>query len=240
MADSDFWVSLKGFFRSDAVQQSALLVLWGVVATVAATYLNVGGAITNGLGTAFGVVLMVTLIALPISYMMNSLMYHSRAMRAGTGIAAWMFGGLVWVYVVFRSAGALLGAQEKMPYFGLFPLFDPAAAAAEEEGGWLKAFTFLWREFKRYFQMDIGRDVARMETLLAPYVASSPAEAVPEAVYDGARRIATESATAMDAFKSLVGTARTAKEQELAEVRAEERKVLGEFLMKSVLGSGSA
>lgn len=237
MADSDFWETLKGFFRSEVVQQSALLMLWGVVAIVASTYLNVGGAITNGLGTGFGVVLMITLIVLPISYMMNSLVYHSRAMRAGGGVAAWIFGGLVWVYVVFRSVGALLGAQEKMPYFGMFPLFDPAAVAAEEEGGWFKAFTFLWRELKRYFQLDIGRDVNRLETLLEPYVAASPADAVPEVVYEGARRIAMESATAMDAFKSLVGTARTAKEQELAEARAAERSALGQELQRIIIGS---
>lgn len=239
MADDGIWETLVGFFRSDVVQQTAILMGWAIVAVLASVYLNAGGAITNGLSVAFGTVLLITLIVLPISYMMNSLVYHSRAMRAGTGVLAWIFGGVVWIYVLFRSVGAMLGAQEKIPYFGMFPLFETEPVSTDE-GGWFKAFTFLWREFTRYFQIDIGRDVGRMETLLAPYVAASPANAVPEAIYDGARRIATESATAMDEFKSLVGTARLAKEKELAEARAGERRTLGVSLKQLVLGGSSA
>lgn len=219
--------------RDPAFQQIAILTGWIVLGTVIATYVNPGGSMTNALGAAITAVLMVTLIGLPISYMMNKLTYHSRAMRAGGGVIGWLFGPLVTLYIVVQAIMSALTDQAKVPYFGMFPLFE-ASAPSPDSGAWTKAFYFLWDEITRMFVVDIGPDVNLARPLLAAYWEPDSKKAVPESIYAQARELAKRTAADMDQVESLVGAPRQKKEKELAESRASARAALGQELQRFI------
>lgn len=222
--------------RDSAFQQIAILTGWIVLGTVIATYVNPGGAMTNTLGAAITAVLLVTLIGLPISYMMNKLTYHSRAMRAGGGIMGWLFGPLVTLYIVVQAIMSALTGQAKVPYFGMFPLFE-ASAPSPDSGTWTKAFHFLWDEITRMFVVDIGPDVNLARPLLAAYWEPDGKKAVPESIYAQARNLAARVVTDMEQADALVGDARQKKEKELAESRASARAALGQELQRFINGA---
>jgi hypothetical protein len=220
--------SIKAFFSNPFVQQFGLLILWGLVAFGVANYFNEGGELTNAIGSAASVILLITLIALPVSYMMNYLMYHSRAMRFGVGGLALFMGPLVWLFVVVRSTGAVLGLWDKYPYFGMFPLFEQGAQVepAKEEGGWLSAFNMFWDQITFLFRYRSGENEKYMKPLLAPYIAPDTEHTVPDSLYAAAREIAKQSALDAEKVLGLPPERQAAETVRLATDRAAARAAL--------------
>jgi hypothetical protein len=221
-------------FRNTVFQQFALLTVFIIGGTVAGHFL--GAALTNSLGSAMGVVIMITLIALPISYVMNHLFYHNRAMRLGGGVVASMFGPLTWLYITVKTLGAYMYDSEKIPYFGMFPLFGPAKPEIGK-GSAFESLYGVWNELTQFFRYDIGRNVDFARSLLAAYWEPEVKKAVPESIYEQARGLAARAATDMAPFESLVGEPRQTKEAELATDRAAKRTVLGTELNRLLNGS---
>jgi hypothetical protein len=182
--------TIKGFFRDPFVQQLGLLTVLLILGFGLSQSIAGGGDIINAMGVATTVVLMITFIVLPISYIMNYLIYHSRAMRVGSGVVGWLMGGIVWIYIVFRSVGAILGNTQKVPYFGMFPLFEETAETPTE-GGWLESIkTVFLGPVTKLFEVHIGGDVDRMTALLEPYIAPAGAKPVKEGLFAAAAEIA--------------------------------------------------
>jgi hypothetical protein len=225
-----FGDTVKAFFRNPFVQQFGLLTVLVVLGFGLSQTMAGGGEIMNAMGTATTAVLAITLIVLPISYIMNYLIYHSRAMRAGSGIIGWLMGPLVWVYIVFRSVGAVLGTTEKIPYFGMFPLFETVAAPpSSEEGSWFMNMlqTVFISPVTKLFEIHIGGDVDRMAALLAPYIAPTGSKPVNE----GLNAIASEIATYAKIDSEATLTANPEKKDkavgDLASVREAMRSAVG-------------
>jgi hypothetical protein len=210
--------------RDPVVQQFALLTVFIAGGIVAGHFL--GSALTNSLGSAMGVVILITLITLPISYVMNHLFYHNRAMRLGGGVVGWTFGPMTWVYIMVKTVGAYMYDSGKIPYFGMFPLFEPAKPEIGK-GSAFESLYGVWNELTQFFRFDIGRDVELARSLLAAYWEPETKKAVPESIYEQARTLAERAATDMAPFESLVGEPRVAKETELATDRAAKRDALG-------------
>jgi hypothetical protein len=214
--------------RDPVVQQFGVLMVFIAGATVAAHYL--GSYLTNSIGTSIAVVLMVTLITLPISYVMNRLLYHNRLMRLGGGLVAWVFGPLLWLYITVTTIVAKLGSDTmdgRVAYFGMFPLFDSEPPAEMGSGGWFQAFNKIWLELTNAFRYSIARDLNLVRPLLAPYWQADPAKAVPESIYERAQALAAQATADMGVVENLVDEPRVAKMQELGGARAATRMALG-------------
>ncbi len=92
-----------------------------------ASYVNnpYGDSIINGLTTGLSTMLVLTLVLLPISYVMNTYIYHSGAMRLVLGIIAGV-GSILSVLVLFGARIGMGSAFPKAHYFGLMPLKQDA------------------------------------------------------------------------------------------------------------------
>ena len=83
---------------------------------------SVGVSIGNGLAVGFGALSTVNLIGLPISYVMNRYVYHSRGMRILLGIVAAMLSiPILLCMLVYQALTGGTGIQ-KVHYFGYIPI----------------------------------------------------------------------------------------------------------------------
>jgi hypothetical protein len=219
--------SVKGFFRDPFVQQFGILLILGILGFGLSASIPGGGLITNAIGVATSTVLLITFIVLPISYIMNYLIYHSRAMRFGSGIVGWMMGAIVWIYIIFRSIGAMLGSSTKIPYFGMFPLFEQTTVQPGS-GGWLESIkTVLLDPVTKLFEIHIGGDVDRMTALLSPYIAPTGSKPVNEGLFAAASEIASYAQADAEATLTANPEKKDKAVADLATVREAMRSAVG-------------
>jgi len=184
--------TIKAFFRDPFVQQFGLFSILLIIGYGLSQTMDGGSDILNAMGTAMTLIMLITFTVIPISYIMNYLIYHSRWMRFGSGFVGWAFGGLVWVYIFIRAIGSLFGSANKIPYFGAFPLLEVAAQAPPNEGSWFATmlYTIFIQPVTTLFEVHIGGDVDRMQALLDPYIAPADTKPVNEGMIEAAKEIA--------------------------------------------------
>lgn len=178
---------------------------------------NIGIRICIGILLGVGIMMAITAVLLPASYMMNKLIYHHPSMRFMAGIVA---GVLSIVAFLALIAMRLFGVAPQVYYFGLFPIVDIPGQGSYT--GWLAIvftiFSYIFHPFITFYSGS-GEDKAgykaAIENLL---VKGEPTEefagqkfakgAVCEAFFEKARTAGTYSdvRTWTDAMNDLTDT----------------------------------
>ena len=148
-----------------------------------------GGAFLStvgvGVATGLGIMVAITAVLLPISYVMNRYVYHHWAMRlllAGLTVVALP---IAWVALFFARG---------THYFGLLPMWRSGEAAGSEPEGWFAGFWRFINILKHPFlqNMSAPDDQAGWEAAIEGLLVTDPKKqpVVPEALWEEARRVA--------------------------------------------------
>jgi hypothetical protein len=116
---------------------------------VLATALGSGFAI--GLVTVF----IITVVTLPMSYVMNRFIYHNWIMRGIVGGLSLYVSPLIFLLMVVMR---IVGKWDKIRYFGLLPLFADVAVAGQESGWIMSILMKFWGALRAPFVMHMGLD----------------------------------------------------------------------------------
>jgi len=156
----------------------------------------------TGLATGLGIMVALTLVLLPISYVMNRYIYHHWTMRLLLAVLTVVALPIAWIGLFFVP---------RIHYFGLVPLLRSGDATAADPEGW---FAGLWRFLnilKHPFleMMSEPDDQTAWMTSMSSLLITDPQKqrAVPESLWEEARRIAVIESqgawqTARDALAS--------------------------------------
>ena len=100
-------------------------------------------AVSFGIGLVTGIstLLFVTILFVPVSYMMNRYIYHHWTMRLMIGLLCVVLFPFAFIYMFFASFAGL----DKAYYFGMFPLIEQENADGQNERG--DTFAFLFKIF---------------------------------------------------------------------------------------------
>ncbi len=148
-----------------------------------------GGAFLStvgaGLASGLGIMVAITAVLLPVSYVMNRYVYHHWAMRlllAGLTVVALP---IAWVALFFARS---------THYFGLLPLWRSGEAAGAEPEGWFAGFWRFINILKHPFleQMTAPDDQAGWDATVEGLLVTDlkKQRTVPEALWEEARRVA--------------------------------------------------
>jgi hypothetical protein len=116
---------------------------------VLATALGSGFAI--GLVTVF----IITVVTLPMSYVMNRFIYHNWIMRGIVGGLSLYVSPLIFLLMLVMR---IIGKWDKIRYFGLLPIFADVAESGQESGWIMSILMKYWGALRAPFVMHMGLD----------------------------------------------------------------------------------
>jgi len=104
-----------------------------------AIFVRIGKEIGIAFATGVGIILALTIITLPSSYLMNRIIYHHWIMRLIIGLAIIPASFIAFIALLFLRVS---GTWDKVHYFGLFPAIS--AMAPDKGDSWLSPFFFIF------------------------------------------------------------------------------------------------
>jgi hypothetical protein len=111
---------------------------------------DVGKRILIGLLLGVGIMMGITAVLLPASYMMNKLIYHQPSMRLMAGIVAGVLSIFSFLALIVLR---IIGVTPQLYYFGLFPIVDVPGQGSYT--GWLKIvftiFSYIFHPFITFY-----------------------------------------------------------------------------------------
>ena len=111
---------------------------------------DVGKRILIGLLLGVGIMMGITAVLLPASYMMNKLIYHQPSMRFMAGIVAGVLSIFSFLALIVLR---IIGVTPQLYYFGLFPIVDIPGQGSYT--GWLKIvftiFSYIFHPFITFY-----------------------------------------------------------------------------------------
>lgn len=111
----------------------------------------VGSGFAIGLVTVF----IITVVTLPMSYIMNRFIYHNWIMRGIVGGLSLYVSPLVFLLMLTMR---FIGKWDKIRYFGLLPLFADVAVPGQETGWIMSILMKFWGALRAPFVMHMGLD----------------------------------------------------------------------------------
>lgn len=141
---------------------------------------NLATSFGIGLATGISTLLLVTMILLPVSYMMNRFIYHHWIMRLTLGFVALVLFPFFFIGMIIMTFAGLRPAH----YFGLIPTYLQASIPGEPVGffaSFFKILSILYHPFLGF--MNSEEDVAGYKASVAPLLAPMGAPVVNEALF---------------------------------------------------------
>jgi hypothetical protein len=112
-------------------------------------------AIGSGFAIGLVTVFIITVVTLPMSYIMNRFIYHNWIMRGIVGGLSLYVSPLVFLLMVVMR---FIGKWDKIRYFGLLPLFADVAVPGQETGWIMSILMKFWGALRAPFVMHMGLD----------------------------------------------------------------------------------
>lgn len=104
-----------------------------------AILVRVGTEIGIAFAIGVGIIIGLTILTLPSSYLMNRIIYHHWLMRLFIGLAVVPASFLAFIVILFLRVS---GMWDKVHYFGLFPTIS--AMASNKEDSWVSPFLYIF------------------------------------------------------------------------------------------------
>ncbi len=112
-------------------------------------------AIGSGFAIGLVTVFIITVVTLPMSYIMNRFIYHNWIMRGIVGGLSLYVSPLVFLLMLTMR---FIGKWDKIRYFGLLPLFADVAEPGQETGWIMSILMKFWGALRAPFVMHMGLD----------------------------------------------------------------------------------
>ena len=147
-------------------------------------------AISFGVGLATGIstLLLVTMVLLPVSYVMNRFIYHHWIMRLSLGFVAFVLFPLFFIGMIIMAFAGLRPAY----YFGLLPLAVQRTSPSDPVGFFAIFFKILAVIVHPFFGfMNTEEDDAGYKASVEPLMAAAGSPVVNEGLFNAARDAGT-------------------------------------------------
>jgi hypothetical protein len=149
---------------------------------------QIAKAIGIGFASGIGIVLVITMFTLPVSYIMNSYIYHNWVIRVSMGIYIGFLSALAFPIVIGLR---LTGIWKKVTYFGLFPVIDSGEGIVEDSS-WIAPLFSVIQWFMQPFSWSFDKAgyVAAVEQGMG-LLSLGDKGAIDDKLYEDARTLAT-------------------------------------------------
>jgi len=115
--------------------------------------------LATALGSGFAVglvtVFIITVVTLPMSYVMNRFIYHNWIMRGIVGGLSLYVSPLIFLLMVVMR---IVGKWDKIRYFGLLPIFADIAESGQESGWIMSILMKYWSALRAPFVMHMSSE----------------------------------------------------------------------------------
>ena len=112
-------------------------------------------ALGSGFAIGLVVVFIITVVTLPMSYIMNRFIYHNWIMRGIVGGLSLYVSPFIFLLMLVMR---IVGKWDKIRYFGLLPLFADVAEPGQESGWIMSILMKLWGALRAPFITHMTSD----------------------------------------------------------------------------------
>lgn len=112
-------------------------------------------ALGSGFAIGLVVVFIITMVTLPMSYVMNRFIYHNWIMRGIVGGLSLYVAPLIFLLMLVMR---FVGKWDKIRYFGLLPMFADVAEPGQESGWIMSILMKFWATLRAPFLTHMSSD----------------------------------------------------------------------------------
>jgi hypothetical protein len=149
---------------------------------------NLANSFGIGLAAGISTLLLVTMILIPVSYVMNRFIYHHWIMRVALGFVAFVLFPFFFIGMIIMAFAGLRPAY----YFGLIPSYLQTTTPGEPEGFFaifFKILSIIPHPFLGF--MNTEEDIAGYKASVEPLMAAAGSPVVNEELFNAARDAGT-------------------------------------------------